>query len=221
MPAPRRDPLSKHRRYLAEVPDDFLQEKLKLLRIDPDEFAQVPPVIISGQRRPVDISPDGAKPAKVLDVKPHVRKLKPRSLDELKELAGVPNRVVALDAEVEQRLPEIDDAVVAKLPRKKAFKDLDGDQRDVFWTAAQRLLQGSSGPEVMAKPGYELVGELMVGLAQNIGLLFATDLVVTTGQRVNFTGFGTLYFNNVLVYGTGSICMGGNAKLHAYQVSHV
>ena len=221
MPAPRRDPLSKHRKHLAEVPTEFLQEKLKLLRIDPDEFAKLPPLIIGGQRRPVDITPDGAKPAKLLDVKPHARRISPASLDELKELAGQPNRVVALDPEREQRLPRVDAASVAKLQRARAFKDLDSRQRDVFWSAAQRLLHGSSGPEVLAQPGYKRVSELMLDLSKGLGVLIAPDLIVATGQRVNFSGFGTLYFNNVLVYGTGSIRMGGNAKMHAYQVSHV
>jgi hypothetical protein len=221
MPAPRRDPLAKHRRHLAEVPDDFLHEKLKLLRVDPDEFAKLPPIVISGQRRPVTIAPDGAKPAKLLDVKPHMRRISPDSLDELKELAGQPNRVVAFDPEPESRLPKVDAARVAKLRGAKAFKNLDAEQRDVFWTAAQRLLHGSSGPDVLADAGYQRVAELMLGLASGIGLLLSSDLIVATGQRVDFSGFGILYFNNVLVYGTGSIRMGGNAKMHAYQVSHV
>lgn len=221
MPAPRRDPLAKHRRHLAEVPDDFLQEKLKLLRVDPDEFAELPPLVISGQRRRVTITPDGAKPARGLDVKPHVRRISPDSLDELKELAGIPNRVVALDPEPELRLPPVDHRRVAKLRSVKAFKDFGDADRDVFWSAAQRLLNGPSGPDVLDQPGYRMVSDLMLDLAKNLGVLIASDLVVATGQRVDFSGFGTFYFNNVLVYGTGSICLGGNAKMHAYQVSHV
>jgi hypothetical protein len=221
MPAPRRDPLSKHRKHLAEVPDDFLQEKLKLLQFDPDEFAKLSPLIVSGQRGPVTITATAAKPAKLLDVKQHVRTIAPGSLDELKELAGQSNRAIERDPDPEARLPKVDDRSVAALEGAKTFKDLDGVQRDVFWLAAQRLLHGSSAPDVLTKAGYKQVSELMLNLAGRLAILLATDLIVTTGQRVNFSGLGVLYFNNVLVYGTGSICLGGNTKMHAYQVSHV
>jgi hypothetical protein len=213
--------IDKHRDVLMEPPEAWLKEKLSLFGVSPSKLAKLPSLVVSGQRKPVGVSArDGFSVASYGDLKRHSAPIKIRSLDHLKEVAGVPNRAFA---KTDQTGPAIavDEQALAKLPRGATFAKLKPEQQMAVWQAARALMYRPADDQVLARPGYELVANMALQLARRLRLFLAPDLVVTDGQSVRFDGFGVLYFNNVIVYGSGSIDPGANTKLHAYSIAHV
>jgi hypothetical protein len=219
---PAADPIAKHRRYLLEPPDEFVADKLKLFGVSPSLLAKLPPLVVSGRKGVVTIHPlEGAKP-KIVDVKQHTRVVQPKSLDQLKELTGVPNRAFE-GAKAGVAIPrlEVDPEVLAKLPKTVSFGKLRPEVADDAFAAAHNVVYGPTDPSLLAQPGYAAISKAVVAAAAKLSVFFAPDLVVAAGQIVSFAAFGALYFNNVLVYGNGTIRLGAYTKLHAYQVRHV
>jgi len=215
------DKLAKHRRYLAEPPADYLEEKLGLFKLKPDDLMKAPSVVICGLRSEARIHPvAGARP-KVIDVVSHTKRLRPASLDELKELAGVPTRALTRARDVVPPLPEVDTRALAKLPAKLSVPKLTGAQRTAFFAAGENLLRGRTDAKTLARPANKLVAGTMLKLARDMPMFYAPDLIVCPGQTVTFASYAVLYFNNVVVYGNGRIRLGDNTKLHAYQITHV
>ncbi len=219
---PTADPLAKHRRYLLEPPEAFVKEKLALFGLSPSALDDLPPLVVAGRRGVVTIhSRAGAKP-KVVDVKRHTRTVKPKSLDHLKELVGVPNRAFRdRKARSGVRLQQVDMHAVTKLPRSVSFAKLSGEHSDAAVAVAHNLLYGPTDATLLARPGYTAISKAALAAASKLTVFLAPDLVVAAGQTVSFSAYGVLYFNNVLVYGNGTIRLGANTKLHAYQVRHV
>lgn len=216
------DPLAKHRRYLLEPPEAFIKEKLALFGVAPSALDKLPPVIVSGRKGVVTIhAKAGARP-KVVDVSKHTRSVKPTSLDQLKEIAGVPNRAFRnpkTRAAFQAR--HVDPALVAKLPRSVSFAKLRPELSGTAVAVAQNLLYGPTDERMLAQSAYAAVSKGVLAAASGLTVFIAPDLVVAAGQVVQFAAYGALYFNNVIVYGSGTIRLGANTKLHAYQVRHV
>jgi hypothetical protein len=213
-----RDKLKTHRKHLEKPPDEFLKEKLALFGMTPEDLEAIPPVLINDKRRRAVVihAEKGAKP-KVIDHSKHTKTVTPKSLDELKELAGVPQRVFEKQPElVETALKrEVDAGRIRKLRGRPKLGDLEPDDQKAVFDEAFNYLMGP-----VDRPS-KFVVTAMLQLAQKLALFIATDLIVNDGQSVTFANYGALYFNNVLVYGSGSINLGDNTKLHAYSVKHV
>jgi hypothetical protein len=213
--------IDKHRDVLMEPPEAWLKEKLALFGVAPSALAKLPSLVISGQRKPVGVSArEGFSVASYGDVKRHSAPIKVKTLDHLKEVAGVPNRAFATNDQTGPVI-SVNEKALAKLPRGATFGKLKPEQQAAVWQAARALLYRPADDQLLARPGYELVANMALQLAGRLRLFLAPDLVVTDGQVVRFDGFGVLYFNNVVVYGSGSIDPGANTKLHAYSIAHV
>ncbi|HEY8704309.1 MAG TPA: hypothetical protein VIL98_06120 [Gaiellaceae bacterium] len=212
--------LAKHAKHLVEPPPDFLQEKLKLFNTTPAEFNKLDPVLICALRKGVLIHPKQATP-KLIDIVSHTKRVTPETLDELKEIAGIPNRAYAKTQRQLPMLNALDARTVAKLPAKLTVSKLAPELKATFFQLSHDLLQGPTDARLLARAGYKQAVATMLRSAQNLPVFVAPDLIVCDGDSVTFGGYAAVYFNNVLVYGTGQIHLGNHTKLHAYQIKHV
>jgi hypothetical protein len=219
--------LEPHRKHLEEPPEDFLAARLKLLGISPAAFAKAPAIIISDREKPALIHPKRFEPAGLGTIKRHVARVKPASLEHLKEVAGVPGRAFARRPESGRRrlrgatLRKVDDARIARLAPGTKFANLELADQEAVWNAAHNLLYGPATADIVERPGYDYVIATMLDLSSRLSVFFGQDLIVQDHTAVRLTGFGTAYFNNVIVYGDGGISPGDTTKLHAYAIKHL
>lgn len=212
--------LAKHAKHLIEPPKEFLEEKLKLFNTKPAEFDKLDPLLICALRKGVLIHPKSAKP-KLIDIVSHTKAVTPQSLDVLKEIVGVPNRAYAKNPRQVPQLHALEARTVAKLPATVAIAKLQPEARETFFKVSHDLLHGPTDARLLARSGYKQTVAAMLKAAQRIPVFVAPDLIVCDGEHVTFGGYAALYFNNVIVYGSGRITLGKNTKLHAYQIKHV
>ena len=166
-----------------------------------------------------------AKQPKLIDIVSQTRYVTPRDLETLKELAGTPQRAFARPARPARPIepapvPEHVVRGLRALPQKVSIAKLAGEPRAAFFHTAEQLLHGPADEKVLARPGYAQVVAAMVKAAARLPVFVGPDLVVCDGDSVTFAGYGALYFNNVLVEGSGRIVLGNHTKLHAYQIKH-
>jgi hypothetical protein len=224
--------MARHRRHLQTPPDEFLAAKLELLGITPAALAKAPPLVVR-RAAPARVHPkEGFTPAALGTVKRHTARPRPDSLERLRQLAGAPvgapaapapaaRRRRAAVASPDERLRPVDDAVIARLTPGTKLTKVPRAEQQMVWDAGYNLLHGHVDEHVLAQPGYAVVVGIMIDLAKNLTLFFGQDLIVEDGATVEFASYGVLYFNNVVVYGSGSIRLPENAKLHAYSIAHV
>lgn len=215
-----RDKLARYAPNLLTPPQAFLDEKLKLFNMSSENFQKLDPLIICQLRQGVVVRPSMIKP-KLIDIVSHQSVVNPGTIDELKELAGVPNRAFATAPKQVPVQYGIESREIAALPSPISIPRLAPQAKQTFWQASHNILRGPTDPKMLASPGYKQVAAAMLKLARNIPVFLAPDLIVCDKDVVTFSGFGALYFNNVLVYGSGQIVLGRNTTLHAYQIKRV
>lgn len=221
-------PIEDYKDDLEEPPDDFLRERLELFGFEPGKFADVPSIVIEKQRKPVSINPrEGFDPKRLGDVKRHSTVVEPDDLLALKELSGVPQRVFdnqqdrpKWESPRPAALRRRHDAIVAKLPQRVSVAKLSDERKEAVFAVAFDLLHGPVSDRMISREGYDKVVKVMLGLSKLTAFL-SPDLVVADGQTVTFSNYAALYFNNVVVYGSGGIRLGHNTKLHAFSIKHL
>lgn len=153
------------------------------------------------------------------ELKDHFFQVQPKTLDQLKEMVGVPNRVhEASGSQADRRF----DVRESDLPKKESFEfsELNHYQQTAVMQTAHNLLYGYADPELVTKPPYVGVVGWMMSRAETLPVFAAEDLIVQDGQTVSFPDNAILTFNNVIVYGSGSIKLGANVKIFAELVEH-
>lgn len=208
-----------HRRFLAEVPEEVTARRLEKYRLDPQVVSEALPIICTLKRLQPEV--EGHR---------WVHPLVAQSLDDLKNWAGVPNEVALKNLEARSPLSGcgrscslIDEVALHALPKKKSFdfERLDAVERRAVRQTANNLLYGYADPEEMRRDPYRGVVDFMLARAKNLWIAVIPDLVVCPDERIEFAGFTTLYFNNVLVYGSGEIAPGNQVKIDAHQIRHI
>lgn len=212
--------LTKHAKHLVEPPPAFLQEKLSLFGMKPQELADLDSLIICALRKAVEIRPKAAKP-KIIDVVSHTRAVTPKTIDQLKELAGAPNRAFAKTREPAPTLHPLAPKAVGALPQRLTISKLPPEQKQTFFQLGHNLLFGPTTPRLLESPGYKQAVPAILRAAAKLPVFVAPNLIVCDGEVVTFAGWTTLYFNNVVVYGSGKIVFGNQTKLHAYHIKRV
>ena len=207
-----------HEKYLLKPPLEALRTRLKVFGVDESELQPLP-LICNLKIRQVVLTPRRKFDPTIGEIETYVRYLSPRSLGELKELVGVPNRVMKNNTSCAGRR----DLCMHHLPGQKdfSFQTLDPEQRIAVRDAAHNLLYGYVDEDRASRGPLKAVSDYMLEVSQNLGVFVAQDLIVCPGHTIQFQNFAALYFNNVLVFGTGQIKLGNHTKLHAHQVIHV
>ncbi|HEX7181044.1 MAG TPA: hypothetical protein VF756_04320 [Thermoanaerobaculia bacterium] len=211
--------IERHRKYLAEVPREVETQRLGVFRKKIEDVHPVPIICYLGE-----IS------NKFRQFHPYVHPLDPVSLDDLKNWVGVPNEVARKQMVRSstamgsgRACSMLQDVCVHHLPAARSFEfeKLEPEQRLAVRQTANNLLYGYVDEEEARRAPYAGVIEYMLERARAVPGFFAKDLIVCPGDKVNFSGFSVLHFNNILVYGDGQIFPGNNTKVHAFQIRHV
>src|SRR6266545_4110566 len=79
---------------------------------------------------------------KIIDVVSHTKRVTPESIDELKELVGVPNRAFRQGVERRPVLHDVATPRLARLPEKVSIARLRDDKRATFFEASHNVLHG-------------------------------------------------------------------------------
>jgi hypothetical protein len=207
-----------HDKYLLQPSAEKLRAKLKVFGVDESSVYPMP-FICNLRQLTVVLTPMTKFDPSIGEIERFVHYLKPQSLHELKALVGIPNQVMKNDTSCGKRR----EVCMHHLPAQKSFsfQHLEPEQRSAVRDTAHNLLYGYVDEERARRQPLNAVVEYMLQASQNVPVFVAKDLVVCPGHKVEFKNFGALYFNNVLVYGTGQIKLGNHTKLHAQQVIHV
>jgi hypothetical protein len=207
-----------HDKYLVRPPREALRTRLKVFGVDESALHPLP-FICNLKVRQVVLTPRRKFDPTIGEIDSFVHYQSPRSLSELKELVGVPNRVMKNNTSCAGRR----EVCMHHLPSQKdfSFQTLDPEQRIAVRNAAHNLLYGYVDDERVSRGPLKAVSDYMLQASQSVATFLAEDLVVCPGHTIQFQNFAALYFNNVLVYGTGQIKLGNHTKLHAHQVIHV
>ena len=211
-----------------KVPDKILKEKLAKFGLKPSDLVPLRPFYnISDYPAEIKITPTGKEHHYIGDLGKYIRQLKPDSLSQLKEWVGIPNRVFEkmskFDLERHRGSIEPRKVDMHKLPRDKKFdfNNLNNEQKSAVKDCAYNLIYGYANNEFISRsPIAEIADFVLTRASSGLNLFFAEDLIVGPNDHVVFENFGTLYFNNVIVYGSGSITIGNQTKLHAHQIAH-
>jgi hypothetical protein len=243
------------REHLVEVPEAWTAAKRELFGVDaPRESLRIcglKRILKQLDLKQVVVKPRIPDPGPLAERLPVLSRLdsvvhtaKPRSLEHLKELVGVPNSALKaaeriapmpVAAAPRQERSKLDSLAefggrMAPLPvelrhlpttKKITFKRLNANQRVAVRNQAFNLIYGYADAEMVERPPLAAIRDYVLNEARALPVLVLDDLVVCDGEVVEFNGFSSLYFNNVLVEGSGEIRMGSFTKLHAYAVKRV
>lgn len=213
-----KDFLRDHRAHLLSPEPEWLQDKLKMFEMRPEELKPLAPIcnVLKG---PVYLDPVRKFDPHVGELDRYIRTVTPKDIDDLKELAGVPNRVF----EKEKPYNRLRCVQMHHLPARKTvrLRELDLNERIAVRDMAHNLLYGYVDKRKMSKVPYKAVIEFMLERAQLLNVFVADTLIVCPNEIVEFRNFAAVYITNVIVYGSGTIRLGNNTKLHSYQIKHV
>lgn len=237
-----------YKEYLVEPPKDFLKAKSEVFGIDLEKIEVVPificgirnelkKAVIIDSRRATDLDlprpPEDKIPVdNVLPVnlKEYTHILRPNSLNHLKELVGAPSEVHQVRTQTNAsafNLPfsgsQLWPVELRHLPTEKnfQFEALRPEQRLAVQNMGLNLLHGSVDTEMIKQRPYAAIVDHVLRRASQLPTFLCNDLIVCPDEKVFFSNYAAVYFNNVLVVGNGEIHLGNHTKLHAYQIRHI
>lgn len=213
--------IEKHKKHLAVVSPEVVKRKLESFRLIDVHMEELPFICKSFTVK---------QPLTEYDKWLHP--LDPRSLDDLKKWFGVPNevakhllkepRVICNDG----RLWSGSTPITPKALPDKAnweFGKLDNEQRLAVQLMAKNLLYGYVTPESQKSASIQGVVNFMLTSAKRtkVRIFAAPNLIICPDNIVEFNNVAALYFNNILIYGNGTLKTKGNTTIHAVQIKRV
>jgi len=217
-----RSTLNTHKEHLATFPAKVTQKKLEYFRLKDIEMVELP-----FKCRSFEIKPPFNK-----EIQRWVHPLDPISLDDLKNWFGLPNETAqslrktapAVSHDGRLWLKQIQITPRA-LPSKQVWKyaELDPEEQRAVMLMSKNLLYGYVDPESLETPSVKGVVDFMLDMAKKKGtyIFTAPDLVICPDETVTFNNMAALYFNNILIYGNGTLKTRGNTTIHALQIKRV
>jgi hypothetical protein len=222
----KKDIMDEHSAHLLKPNPKWLQNKLKLFGVKPTELKPVTPIcgVIKG---PVRL--DSAT-----KYDPHVGELDrysftatPKTLDDLKELVGIPNRNLKNDQgpinQCCQPNGRLRDVSIHHLPIKEKYKlaQLNSIERKAVLDMSHNMLYGYVSENFMTKDPVKALIDFMLEQGRLLPTFVADTLIVCPNETVEIKNYAVVYITNVVVYGSGTIKLDDRAKLHSYQIKHV
>jgi len=215
-----------HRKHMLKPKIEWLRKKLKPFNVKPDELKLLPPIcdVLKG---PIFLDTVKKFDPHIGELARYVRTVKPKNLETLKELVGVPNRVYERKREVQTSLchphPRFPRVQIHDLPSAefKGLNQLEQQERRAVLDMAHQLLYGYADEKQLAAAPYKWILQFILERAKLLNAFVADCLIVCPNEVVDFRDFAAIYITNVIVYGSGTIRLGNNVKLHSYQIKHV
>jgi hypothetical protein len=253
--------------HLVEAPADWLQEQSGLFGIPRDSRSNEPVPICELRRllkrllgkEWIEITPIGPPlPDPILERIPVLRHpeglvhlISAKSLDHLKELAGIPNGTIlaaqriapgtassfslshSFEGEGLSALAAHATICGSRMaPRSVEFRhlpvtdrivweQLSSDQRTAVQNQAYNLVFGYADAVAIKQRPISTVVDHVLQRARRLPVFTAKDLIVCDEEQVVFSGFSALWFDNVIIEGSGQITLGQYTKLHSYNIKRV
>lgn len=183
-------------------------QRLARLGLRPEDVKTPPIVVASGQR--FVFSPQN--PAANLWMRPLSA---PKSLDELKELAGVPNRVFEHNNNTQLTVhPDVQNAALgAGEPYMLA------DQNSLARRVAANLVYGYADPAYVSQPEVQALTQVMCSALEGQYAVVGTTLTVQNGAVADLGPNPVVQFDSITIHGTGQIIVHQNQKVQAGTVT--
>lgn len=189
---------------------DMESSRLKQYRLD--HVIKTLPAMPPLKGKDIHITPDDSAWS------PFFFKVSPKDLEHLKLLAGVPS--AAADHPLYKApLKEVAHYNLPSAERMNA--KMSHAEEQSLYDMAHNILFSSHPPELLSKSPLSPVVDFMLKKADGMTVFAAQDLIVLDGQTVTFDKTATLYFNNVIVHGTGQIVISAQVKLVAETIQYL
>lgn len=217
-----------YRRYRDQMvtpSPEILKARLAPFQLDPSHIAAIPPLTVCDLDRTLRLHSNRRFEPEIVQVEQYVHSVSPVSLDHLKELVGVPNRVHEYRVRMKEPCSCTSSRAVRMhdLPQQGGFRfdRLPPEARVAVRDLSYNLVYGWVDADQTKRPPYAAVADYVLERVKKLPVFIGNDLVVCPDQTVSFSGFAAVYFTNVLVVGTGKIFLGDHTKLHAHQIKHI
>ena len=183
-------------------------KRLALIGLTPDDV-KAPPLVL-GEGQSFVFSADN--PSANLWMKP----LKAaRSLDDLKELVGVPNRVFEHNNTKHLTVhPEVQNATLSA-----GDPVMLNDETSLARRTAVNLVYGYADPGYLAQPAVQNLTQVMCAAVEGQYAVVGSDLTVQNGAFADLGSNPVVYFDSITVYGSGQIKVHPNQKVQATKIS--
>ncbi len=220
----------KHKNDLVQPPAAYIEAKSAVFGIKiADAIGNVLPIFIcAAETRPIHLDPRKVYGPPTLDdpidIPKYTHQVKAASIDQLKQLVGVPADATQLTTKmrVASHASERWPVRTMDLPAVERFDfgKLARSERVAVHNMGLQILHGQIDAETIARPPYSAVADYLIERAKALPVFIGNDLVVCPGHSVSFSGYAAVYFNNVVVVGDGKIHLDNFTKLHSYQIRH-
>jgi hypothetical protein len=183
-------------------------KRLALIGLSPSDVT-APPVVLEAGQTFVFSSENPAANMWMLPLKA------PVSLDELKEIVGVPNRIFEHnDTKHITVYPDVQNA-----PLREGDPFALTDESSLARRTAVNLVYGYADPVYVAQPTVQALTKLMCSALEGQFAVVGTDLVVKDGATVDLGNNPVVQFDTVTIYGTGQIIVHSNQKVQATSIT--
>lgn len=185
-------------------------QRLARIGLRPEDVKAPPIVVASGQRFVFSQE----NPAANLWLK---RLPAPQSLEELKEIAGVPNRV--FEHNNTKQLTVHADLQNAALDSSQPFTL--SDPNSIARRVAANLVYGYADPAYVSQPQVQTLTQVMCAAMEGQYAVVGTDLVVQNGAVVDLGPNPVVQFDTITIHGSGQIIVHQNQKVQAGTVKWI
>lgn len=199
--------LFENSQYAARPSEAERAQRLAVLGLTPDDITAPPIVVQRGQT--FEFTPDN--PAAKLWLKPMPT---PQSLEHLKEMVGVPNRVFeSSDSKFMAVHPEVANKPLGDADAFSLMSQ-DSDAHKV----AMNLVYGYADPSYTAQSSVQQLTKIMCAALEGQYAVVGSDLVVQAGAKVDLGPNPSVNFDRIIVHGDGQIICHSNQKVSANVV---
>src|SRR5215217_6606018 len=156
--------ISRYREHLVDPPAEAIREKLAIFGLEPATLDPLLALAICDIGR-ITLRPPKQVDPSIVEIEPYVHFLTPRTLDDLKEWGGMPNRILSHASKCSVLLRDVR---MHNLPAEQRirFERLESEQRIAVRDLGFNLLYGYAAAEMISRPPYKAVVDHMLERAR-------------------------------------------------------
>jgi hypothetical protein len=186
--------------------------RLKPLGLTPEDVKLPPLVVNAGQR--FDFSSCTAASNVWRRPLP-----KPRDLEHLKEMIGVPNHVFAVGSKQTERIFEVDEKEVLSEGLHLFYRRTP--KPSAAYKMAVNLVYRYADPNLLSRSPYQELVQLMLAAAGQMSMVVGSDLIVDNGATVDLGPDPVVSFERIIIHGTGQIIVHDHQKVAANSIQYL
>jgi hypothetical protein len=186
--------------------------RLAPLGLKPEDV-QLPPLIVSAGQR-FDFSSCTAASKVWRRPLP-----KPRDLDQLKQMIGVPNPAFAEPSKQSERIFEVDEKEVLSEGLHLFYRR--SPKPSAAYKLAVNLVYRYADPSLLSRSPYKELVQLMLAAAGQMTMVVGGDLIVDNGATVDLGPDPVVSFDRIIIHGTGQIIVHDHQKVMANSIQYL